>query len=82
VSVFNLTNIPLAGPGSVAHLTGDEGVLAFGLFPVGSHTVTDGQAVGVLAGGVPEPATWAMMILGAGLAGTSLRRSRRAAVAA
>ena len=82
LSVFNLTNIPLAGPGSVAHLTGDEGVLAFGLFPVGSHTVTDGQAVGVLAGGVPEPATWSMIILGAGLAGASLRRSRRAAVAA
>ena len=82
LSVFNLTNIPLAGPGSVAHLTGDESVLALGIFPVGSHTVTDGQAVGVLAGGVPEPATWAMMILGAGLAGAGLRRSRRAAVAA
>ncbi|HEV7386541.1 MAG TPA: PEPxxWA-CTERM sorting domain-containing protein [Phenylobacterium sp.] len=82
VSVFNLTNIPLAGPGSVAHLTGDESVLAFGVVPVGSHTVTDGQAVGVLAGGVPEPATWSMIILGAGLAGASLRRSRRAAVAA
>jgi hypothetical protein len=82
VSVFNLTNIPLAGPGSVAHLTGDESELALGFIPFGSHTVTDGQAVGVLADGVPEPATWAMMILGAGLAGAGLRRSRRAAVAA
>lgn len=82
LSVFNLTNIPLAGPGSVAHLTGGEGVFAFGFIPAGSHTVTDGQAVGVLAGGVPEPATWSMIILGAGLAGASLRRSRRAAIAA
>jgi hypothetical protein len=27
--------------------------------------------------GVPEPATWAMMLLGFGVAGTALRRSRR-----
>ena len=27
--------------------------------------------------GVPEPATWAMMLLGFGAAGTALRRSRR-----
>jgi hypothetical protein len=78
---FSLTNLPLSGPGFVDHLTGSEVFSAF-IFPVSSHTVTDGQAVGVLAGGVPEPATWAMMILGAGLAGASLRRSRRAAVAA
>jgi hypothetical protein len=29
------------------------------------------------AGAVPEPATWAMMLLGFGAAGTALRRSRR-----
>lgn len=29
---------------------------------------------GVLGGGVPEPATWAMMLLGFGLIGTTLRR--------
>jgi hypothetical protein len=26
---------------------------------------------------VPEPATWAMMLLGFGAAGTAIRRSRR-----
>jgi hypothetical protein len=78
--VFNLTNIPLGGPGSVAHLTGSE-TLFIGGDMLGSRIVTDGQAVGVLAGGVPEPATWSMIILGAGLAGASLRRSRRAALA-
>lgn len=33
------------------------------------------------AGGVPEPATWAMMLLGAGAVGGMLRRSRRTAFA-
>lgn len=28
-------------------------------------------------GGVPEPATWAMMLMGFGVAGSALRRSRR-----
>ena len=34
------------------------------------------------AGGVPEPASWALMIAGFGLAGAQLRRRRTAAVAA
>ena len=29
-----------------------------------------------IAGGVPEPATWAMMLVGVGLAGAQMRRSR------
>jgi hypothetical protein len=31
-------------------------------------------------GGVPEPATWAMMVLGFGAAGMAMRRSRKTAV--
>ena len=31
----------------------------------------------ILHGGVPEPATWAMMLLGAGLVGGGLRMARR-----
>lgn len=34
-----------------------------------------------LAGGVPEPTTWALMIVGFGGAGALLRRRRRAGAA-
>ena len=34
---------------------------------------------GVLGGGVPEPATWAMMLVGFGAIGATLRGSRRRA---
>ena len=50
-----------------------------------STATTSGSAIGrgtVLVNGVPEPATWAMMIGGFGLLGTTLRRRRRAIVAA
>ena len=39
--------------------------------------VTGTVAGGPLAGGVPEPATWAMMILGMGMVGMGLRLRRR-----
>jgi hypothetical protein len=35
---------------------------------------------GIHAGAVPEPATWAMMIAGFGMAGVAMRRSRKVAV--
>ena len=49
-------------------------------------TLTDGyigirsiKAIGYVAdpGGIPEPATWAMMIMGFGMTGTAMRASRR-----
>jgi hypothetical protein len=40
------------------------------------------QDIPVLQSAVPEPATWAMMIMGFGLAGAALRRSRGALAAA
>jgi len=45
-----------------------------------STTLVDDFKIGA-AGGVPEPATWALMLSGFGLAGAALRR-RRVAVAA
>jgi microcystin-dependent protein len=38
------------------------------------HTLLDDGDGGDGPGGVPEPATWAMMILGVGLSGAALRR--------
>ncbi len=40
----------------------------------GSFTVTINGLNEIVQGGVPEPATWAMMLLGFGLMGTALRR--------
>lgn len=79
---FNLTNVPLATPGSVAPLSGDESFFNPFSGAMESHTVTGGTALGVLSASVPEPAEWALTIAGAGLAGAALRRSRRTVVAA
>ena len=37
----------------------------------------DGYRINSISAAVPEPATWAMMIAGFGLAGLGLRRNRR-----
>lgn len=43
----------------------------------GAYDITLYQLREGAAGGVPEPGVWALMILGFGLAGTGVRRSRR-----
>ncbi|WP_293900605.1 choice-of-anchor K domain-containing protein [Phenylobacterium sp.] len=45
-------------------------------FEFGSGDGFLGHGVGSGAGGVPEPAAWAMMLLGFGLAGAAMRRRR------
>jgi hypothetical protein len=40
-------------------------------------TFWDLDDVSVVAAGIPEPATWAMMMLGLGMAGIAIRRQRR-----
>ncbi|MEO9468742.1 MAG: PEPxxWA-CTERM sorting domain-containing protein [Parasphingorhabdus sp.] len=49
--------------------------IRFGDSQAGRLTVTD-----LAAGGVPEPATWGMMIFGFGLIGGAMRRQRKANV--
>jgi hypothetical protein len=39
--------------------------------------ITGGSAVGIPTDGVPEPATWAMMLIGFGAVGYSMRRRRK-----
>jgi len=69
---FNTTGIACSGsgpnPGMVLKLTGNELSQGFG----GLEQIAS-------AGGVPEPATWALMLGGFGLAGVALRRKALAA---
>jgi hypothetical protein len=46
-------------------------------YPAASGFSRWGQYVVAIDARVPEPATWAMMIAGFGLAGAAVRRSRR-----
>lgn len=70
--------------GGAGDYDGDVTVLY--LFDFGTAGATsvdlnqDGFSNGIIItppGGVPEPATWAMMLMGFGAAGVSMRRSRR-----
>ena len=46
-------------------------------FTAGRRVVTGGQVVAAAVSAVPEPATWAMMIVGFGLDGSALRQGGR-----
>jgi hypothetical protein len=65
---------------------GGYGVLRFSVvldsFGGNDKTIMIGAGGLSASGGVPEPATWAMMIAGLGLAGATLRGRRRLAVRA
>jgi hypothetical protein len=80
----------VGSPGRPTSARGDGDDTAFYLFDAGtigldtftlafsaSSTVTLFQTGSPPPPSVPEPATWAMMLLGFGAAGTALRRSRR-----
>jgi len=63
-----------------ARLNGD-GTLNFAFESQPNVGITAGAAItGPLAAAVPEPGTWAMMLLGFGAIGLAMRRSRRATV--
>ena len=64
---------PLTAPGTIDLLTDSSEYNGFNGF---RRYVTSGYATGVLEGSVPEPATWALVIGGFGLAGAALRRRR------
>lgn len=78
---------PISTPGGfnqfefrgIQHDTAEVYGLRFG----GSYILAAGSASGTIPGGIPEPSTWAMMLLGFGSLGAVLRQRRtRMAVAA
>jgi hypothetical protein len=81
---LQLTNVPFSSPGgvTVSPLTGQETDAAcnpvFGCGTPAVRTITDGTAAAVA---VPEPASWAMLLLGVGAIGAVARRRRTTAVA-
>lgn len=73
VTAFDLGSIGFLGNVTAVKIVGLD---TFGGSP--GFDVSFVQGLPGSVGGVPEPATWAMMILGFGLAGTMVRRGRRA----
>ncbi len=65
ITAGNYTQISYAGPFSYVELA-----------PVTAYWVADDLSF-TLSGGVPEPATWAMMLLGFGMIGAAQRRRMR-----
>ena len=63
---------------TVSTLAGSSYTLSFTLSSYGTPNALKVSASEAVAG-VPEPATWAMMLLGFGALGVALRRSRRTA---
>ena len=70
--------------GSFTSFRDPKEVIRFAFLPDGDPYITEAARSGVVAfasvvgaGPVPEPATWAMMIAGFGLAGAATRRARR-----
>ena len=64
---------------SLASATGTFGgqTVLFAADTISTAGVTGAIGGGPIAGGVPEPATWAMMIIGMGMVGMGLRLRRR-----
>ncbi|MGZ3377436.1 MAG: PEPxxWA-CTERM sorting domain-containing protein [Phenylobacterium sp.] len=74
-AIPGLTSYPLAAPGGEVVLRLSQ---SFGYSVAGGATYgPDRLGAFTLAGGVPEPASWAMMILGFLGAGAALRANRR-----
>lgn len=80
---LNATVVPATSTGQ-----NEERFLANFRLPAGVQNITVRGASGVngvyagvlsLAGGVPEPSSWAMMIIGFGLTGAAMRRRRSTA---
>ncbi|WP_372914980.1 PEPxxWA-CTERM sorting domain-containing protein [Sandarakinorhabdus sp.] len=71
IVIHGMNVAPGIGAGTPGEVNGTNGYLA--ILPVLSGEITEA----VVAGAVPEPTSWALMILGFGAVGTTLRSRRR-----
>ncbi len=83
-TVFSVTNQMTSG---FQHITANvlgsgSDALVFTAYNDRYNTMLDNVSVSAVASAVPEPATWAMMIIGFGATGVMIRASRRRTVAA
>ncbi len=84
VSLFSASNSGAFGYtnfSTTATATGASTLLAFNFRNDPSFFTLDNVSVTAVNGAVPEPATWAMMLIGFGAIGASMRRRRRADIA-
>jgi hypothetical protein len=85
IDSFEISSLaPISTPGGFNEfrfrgISNDDDTLIYGLRFEGSYILATGTSDGVPPGGVPEPATWAMLILGFGLVGAAARRRREVA---
>lgn len=81
---MNLVGFDISGATGDAFFNVDSTFYGLNLANAGTTVIgtLDTALVGITAGAVPEPATWALMIAGFGLVGTAARRRSRTAIAA
>lgn len=72
---FNFTSGFVAGINTLTFSVLDTGGVPSGLLVSGLHGTAD-----VASGAVPEPASWALMLVGFGAVGSAMRRRQRTAV--
>ena len=72
INTFKFSLADLAGPVLFSGNSASPTLLTFG--PTTFNNAGDGSAYTITASAVPEPATWAMLIVGCGFVGGTVRR--------